>query len=236
MFLTVSNGREYWRALLVVAIVLALLPQASPAADAFVGRVIKVIDGDTVTLLVNDRRVKVRLTEIDAPEREQPWGVEAANALSEKVYRLKVSVQPSGADSGRILGRVFIASRDINREMIREGHAWAYRKYLTDETLIGDEDYARAQHLGLWSLPESDRIAPWEWRHAGKKSPAGVGESAGSRPDAAGTPAGSAFSCGSKRYCGEMASCAEARFYLKECGLTRLDGDADGVPCEDICP
>ena len=94
--------------------------------DAFVGRVIKVIDGDAVTLLVNDRRVKVRLTEIDAPERDQPWGVEAANALSEKVYRQKVSVQPSGADSGRILGRVFTGSRDISREMIREGHAWAW--------------------------------------------------------------------------------------------------------------
>jgi hypothetical protein len=51
---------------------------------------------------------------------------------------------------------------------------------------------------------------------------------------ASGAPAGDTFRCGSKRYCGEMASCAEARFYLKACGLTRLDGDADGVPCEDL--
>jgi hypothetical protein len=43
------------------------------------------------------------------------------------------------------------------------------------------------------------------------------------------------FSCGTKRKCGEMSSCAEARFYLEECGLTRLDGDGDGVPCEALC-
>ena len=40
------------------------------------------------------------------------------------------------------------------------------------------------------------------------------------------------FFCGSKRYCGEMGFCAEARYYLNQCGLTRLDGDGDGVPCE----
>ena len=38
-----------------------------------------------------------------------------------------------------------------------------------------------------------------------------------------------------KRKCGEMGSCAEARFYLEECGITRLDGDKDGVPCESLC-
>ncbi len=42
-------------------------------------------------------------------------------------------------------------------------------------------------------------------------------------------------SCGSKKYCREMSSCEEAKFYLRECGLTRLDGDKDGVPCESIC-
>ncbi len=43
------------------------------------------------------------------------------------------------------------------------------------------------------------------------------------------------FECGSKRTCGQMSSCAEARFYLNECGLSRLDGDKDGIPCESLC-
>lgn len=42
-------------------------------------------------------------------------------------------------------------------------------------------------------------------------------------------------SCGSKRYCGQMRSCAEARFYFSQCGVRRLDGDNDGVPCENLC-
>lgn len=41
--------------------------------------------------------------------------------------------------------------------------------------------------------------------------------------------------CSGKRTCGEMNSCAEANFYLDECGVSRLDGDSDGVPCESIC-
>lgn len=41
--------------------------------------------------------------------------------------------------------------------------------------------------------------------------------------------------CGPKRYCNQMSSCAEAMHYLQECGLSRLDGDGDGVPCESIC-
>jgi len=46
---------------------------------------------------------------------------------------------------------------------------------------------------------------------------------------------GSAASCGAKRYCGEMADCAEAAHYLRDCGLTRLDADSDGIPCETLC-
>ncbi|MBR0680477.1 excalibur calcium-binding domain-containing protein [Roseomonas eburnea] len=44
-----------------------------------------------------------------------------------------------------------------------------------------------------------------------------------------------AFTCGTKRYCTEMTSCAEAMFHFQQCGLTRLDGDRDGVPCERLC-
>lgn len=48
-------------------------------------------------------------------------------------------------------------------------------------------------------------------------------------------PQGAGFSCGDKRTCAEMNSCAEARFYLTQCGIKRLDRDKDGVPCEKLC-
>jgi hypothetical protein len=78
--------------------------------------------------------------------------------------------------------------------------------------------------LEFWGLPEAQRVPPWEWRK-GKRAGRSTTE----------PPPGRNFTCGAKRYCGEMESCAEARFYLEECGLARLDGDGDGVPCESIC-
>lgn len=45
----------------------------------------------------------------------------------------------------------------------------------------------------------------------------------------------SGFECGSKKYCKHMRSCSEAKFYLYQCGLSRLDRDKDGIPCESIC-
>ncbi len=65
---------------------------------------------------------------------------------------------------GRIVGRIYLGSRDIKREMVAEGHAWVYRKYMRDESLLEDETASREAMLGLWSLPEAQRVPPWEWR------------------------------------------------------------------------
>ena len=137
--------------------------------------------------------------------------------------------------NGREVGTVWLGDRDINRELVREGDAWVYRQYLTDQTLLKDEQIARADRAGLWDLPGP--MAPWDWRHGRKTNfsqfdaPGAAASSRASSP----TPSPVPFQCGSKVYCREMASCAEAMFYLKKCGLSRLDGDADGVPCEIIC-
>jgi micrococcal nuclease len=64
----------------------------------------------------------------------------------------------------RTLGRVHHGDMDVNAEMIRTGYAWAYRAYLTDERLVSLEDEARREQRGLWSLPASERVPPWEWR------------------------------------------------------------------------
>lgn len=198
-------------------------------ADTLTGRVVGISDGDTITVLVNSQPVKVRLTEIDTPEKGQPWGSRAREALSGKVFAKAVEVRSEGTDRyGRTLGRVYVDGRDVNREMIREGHAWAYRQYLKDESLLADEDYAKSNGVGLWGLPEAQRMPPWEWRHGGRTTvPAPAPVVAGDNS--------LGFACAGKTYCKEMASCAEARFYLTSCGLSRLDGDSDGVPCEAIC-
>lgn len=204
------------RILLTILIVLSL-----PASAATVtGEVVSITDGDTIVLLVNREQIKIRLAEIDTPERGQPWGTRAKQALSERVFRKTVSVHVSDTDRyGRSIGKIWLDDRDINRELVAGGHAWVYRQYMSDITLLTDESEAREAGLGLWSLPNP--VAPWEWRRGSRSAPVANG-----KPDE---------ECGSKRYCREMTSCKEARFYLQKCGLNRLDGDGDGIPCESIC-
>lgn len=193
--------------------------------------VVGVSDGDTVTILgefTGSREQKrVRLTDIDTPERGQPWGTRARQALADKVFQQQVQVASQGEDRyGRLLGRLYVGDRDINREMVRDGHAWVYRQYSSDVQLLQDEEAARQAGNGIWSLPDAQRVPPWEWRRGGRQAkPA----------QARVTTSAAAFTCGAKTYCRDMASCEEARFFLGECGLTRLDGDKDGVPCEALC-
>jgi hypothetical protein len=123
------------------------------------------------------------------------------------------------------MGHICLGARHFNREMVREGHAWVYRKYLRDRSLLDDEAAAREAEARLWSLPEAQRTPPWEWRAARR----------GGLPELDRAPEVGDFRCGAKRYCREMTFCEEARFYLDVCRLTRLDGDGDGVPCEEIC-
>ena len=67
---------------------------------------------------------------------------------------------------GRSVARLYAGPVDVNRAMIARGGAWAFRRYLTDHTLIAVEARARAQRIGLWSMPEAQITAPWEYRAA----------------------------------------------------------------------
>ena len=146
-------------------IAVLVLLAAPLGAETLTGKVVKIADGDTITVLVDRERVKVRLAEIDAPERGQPWGRRAKQVLTAKIADHVVQVETKWSDRyGRRVGHVMFSGRDINREMVREGHAWVYRYWLRDATLLDDEAHARAARAGLWSLSESERTPPWEWR------------------------------------------------------------------------
>lgn len=153
---------------IAAAIVVALLAQLNLPESASSGathKVVSVSDGDTLKVLVDGKEKRVRLAEIDTPERDQPWGRKARNALSDKVMHQQVVVDTQYEDQyGRTVARIFLDGRDINRELVAEGHAWAYRKHLKDQRLLDDERAAKSARRGLWSLPESERMPPWEWR------------------------------------------------------------------------
>lgn len=200
-------------------------------AETLEGRVVSVHDGDTITLLMpGNKQVKIRLAQIDAPESAQAFGQKSKQSLSEMVFSKTVKVEKETIDKyGRTVGTVFVDGLDANREQVKQGMAWAYRQYLHDQSLVQDEDIARQSKVGLWSDP--NLVPPWEYRHAGKKAKlANINAKETEQPKSTFDGA-----CGSKRYCKQMSSCGEAMFYLSQCGLNRLDGDGDGVPCEALC-
>jgi endonuclease YncB( thermonuclease family) len=232
---TPSNVR-WVRIVLLVLTTLSLALVPSAAAAPLAARVVGVVDGDTIDVLTPDRhQLRIRLAEIDAPEHDQPWGQRSKQALSHLVFRMPVLVRGDTRDRyGRTIAHVAVNGLDVSREMVRTGAAWSYREYLTDRSLIGLEAAAQRQRVGLWSLPASETEPPWAWRHGGSRT---LVESLPVTPPAglSRTNALALGQCGAKRYCREMATCAEAVFYMKQCGLRRLDGDGDGVPCERLC-
>jgi endonuclease YncB( thermonuclease family) len=205
-----------------------------PESEAF-GVVSRVIDGDSLELAISGSQLKIRLAEIDAPERDQPYGSEATAALEKLVQGRGVRIEVVAIDRyGRTVARVYRGRLDVNAEMVRRGNAWAYTRYAETVEIINAEDEARAGRRGLWKLPPTDREAPWTWREKRRRGQgrAKGAEAPGASPDSASS---SSFRCGSKRKCGEMSSCAEARFHLTQCSLSRIDGDRDGIPCESLC-
>ncbi len=230
------------RPVLWLYLFLAVLAGPLRAAE-YVGKVVAISDGDTLTLLVPDgasfKQVKVRLGEIDTPESRQPYGNRARQALSDLAFNQQARVVVQDTDRyGRTVGRVYVGDTDVNAELVKQGAAWAYRQYLKDQSLLALEQQAKSAKRGLWGLPEAQRCPPWDWRKgtcATASAPA-AGR-APAAPTAAPTSAASSsgFTCAGKRYCREMMSCEEAKFYLTSCGVGSLDGNKDGVPCEKLC-
>ncbi len=209
--------------LLLVACVPAEDVDSGTAAlpkDGFIyGRVTKVKDGDSLVLRTPDNAtVQIRLAEIDTPEKGEPYADTARQALSRMVRDRDIAVRLFDVDKyDRIVGRVFLNDTDVNAELVRMGLAAVYCRFSEDQRLYDLEAEARADRRGLWG---------------GDRLPRGACRKAADRPAPQTLPEG----CGDKRSCRDMASCDEAKFYLNQCGLTAMDGDGDGLPCErSIC-
>lgn len=141
----------------LLAITLALM------APELTGKVVGIADGDTLTVLIDRKPVKVRLEGIDAPERSQAFGARSREKLSELVFGKTVRVVTYGTDRyGRTLGVVYIDGENVNAKMIESGLAWHYKRYSSDAELDRLEREARRAKRGLWSDPAP--VEPWNWR------------------------------------------------------------------------
>lgn len=137
--------------------------QQTDSEKRLVGKVIKVADGDTMTLMDNNgTKRKVRLNGIDCPEIGQDYGDKAKQYVEKLAINKYVNVDIIGIDKyDRILGVVYIDDVNINEALLENGFAWVY-KYNKDERYNYLAEQAKAKKLNLWS--NSRAINPHEWR------------------------------------------------------------------------
>ena len=150
---------------LVRALFLSLLLFAAPGAwaDELTGQVVSITDGDTLRVLVDQREVVIRLDQIDAPEKRQPFGQQSRQSLADLTFQKSARVVTHGQDRyGRTIGTIFIDDQDVNAEQVRRGMAWVYLRYARDPALSVLEQDARQAHRGLWVDPSP--LPPWDWR------------------------------------------------------------------------
>lgn len=156
---------------LLASIVLLTGVPIAVAAPSLVltGTVVRVADGDTVTITVGQRTHKVRIDGIDAPERSQAFGEQARVSLADMTEGQTVQAFCSKIDRfGRDVCKVKRGDTDVGLEQIRRGLAWHFKRY-ADEQSSSDraayasaEDDARRGQRGLWAEPTPQ--APWDWR------------------------------------------------------------------------
>ena len=130
--------------------------------------VIAITDGDTLRARCGEpgsyQQLTIRLAEIDAPEKAQPYGQRSRQHLADLCYQAMATIRPTTRDRyGRTVARVECRGEDASSAQIRAGMAWAYIRYLTDPEIQRLQDTSRAAGAGLWAEPAPE--PPWKWRH-----------------------------------------------------------------------
>jgi endonuclease YncB( thermonuclease family) len=195
-------------------------------AEEFDAKVIAVMDGDTVLVLHDGKKLKVRMSNIDAPELDQEFGKESRDALASRVLKKQVRINSQAVDVyGRMIGEVSLDGQSVNEAQVNNGMAWEYSHFHRNKHYRALNQHAQQTKRGLWAQA-GQPISPEQWRkmHA-HKYPVAKSEAA--------IPANT--SCGKKHLCSQMKTCEEAKLYLLACGVKTLDGNGDGVPCESLC-
>ena len=157
-------------------VIIFILIICSVRAD-FTAKVLRVVDGDTVHVVNKaGQKFKVRLTGIDAPEKNQPYGLASTYKLTEILVNKWVLLKSKPNNGNlysidrynRVLAKVILDGRDINLAQVSSGYAWHFKRYQKQQSSIDRELYSQAElyakknELGLWG--EKNPIAPWKWR------------------------------------------------------------------------
>ncbi len=154
---------------LIILLLICLLPLLA-SAETITGSVVRITDGDTLVVLdTNKIQHKIRLMDIDAPEKKQAYGKKSKDNLLTLVTGKYVVVEYEKRDRyQRIIGKIQLNGKDVNLEQINSGMAWHYKKYQGEQSPSDRMKYSTAESearnakRGLWHDP--DPIPPWDYR------------------------------------------------------------------------
>ena len=150
---------------LVISVFWCYSASAQELPNEFYAKVVGISDGDTFKVLYQENQeIKVRLNHIDAPEKRQPFGKSAKKYASDLYFGKEVKIvrQKKKDRYQRIIAEVFVGETNINKEIVRAGYAWHFKKYSSDKEYEKIENEARENKRGLWQ--DKTSIAPWVWR------------------------------------------------------------------------
>ena len=153
----------------IYTILFLFLSIISIAHEIVSGKVVKVADGDTITILTADFiQIKIRLHGIDCPEKSQDFGTKAKQFTSDQCFGKAVIVKITDTDRyGRSIGVVTLPNgKTLNKELLKAGLAWHYKHYDQSKEYSDLEISARNKKIGIWSIPNA--VAPWDFRRSGK--------------------------------------------------------------------
>lgn len=134
------------------------------AFNTISAKVIGVKDGDTYEVLIDNTPVVIRLEHVDCPEKKQPYGTQAKRFGSHFCFGREVQIKWKGKKdrNGRWIAEIYVGAYCLNKELVRNGFAWHFKKYSKSREYAELEIEARGRKIGLWA--DSYPIAPWDWR------------------------------------------------------------------------
>jgi micrococcal nuclease len=225
---------------LALGAVAATKKPTPPAKPVLIeGTVSRVVDGDTLWVKTEgdgEPPVVVRLDGIDAPESCQAGGAEATAALNALALGRTVTVRVVARDEhGRSVGKVFDGDKDLGDRMVRDGQAWSSRYQYDRGPYVAEERMALALKRGLHSADGAVQPRDFRKQHGpcdGTAPKPAAAVSPMRAPAASAAALAANMRCDGRTYCSQMTSCAEATWFLKNCPGVKMDGNRDGVPCE----
>lgn len=222
--------------------------QATPKEDTKYYKVTKVVDGDTIDVMIDDKSERLRLIGIDTPETVDPrkpvqcFGVEASNRAKEILTGQEVALEADPTQGeldkySRLLRYVFLKDgTNFALKMISEGYGHEYTydmPYKYQSEFKEAEQHASTEKLGLWAdsaCPTivTQTVTPVKIPAPAITTPAKESTNVNSNSE-------TSFVCNCSKTCAAMSSCAEAQYQLNNCGCKARDGDKDGIACDSDC-